>query len=399
MEHTNGISLKVIFLDNGNWWNFFCLHADKLRPAIIKNVLKMLACQTALLGYHTYTCPTCGFQKKVYHTCKSKFCSSCGKKATDRWMKEKFSNFPATKWQHITFTLPSELWNFFWFNRKLIGMIPPLAAGIILAIAEKKLALPAIYLAIHTFGRDLKRNLHFHLTTTNGGINIYNHNEWIKGIFYYHETIKAQWRYAIINLLREQYEAGNIAMPSNYAHIKNYKQFNKFLDTLYKKNWVVHLQNSTTDHKRNIEYLGRYMMRPPISEARITEYKDGMVTYTYMDHYDKETKSLTVEVMTFIGYVVRHIHDDNFRSIRYYGLLANRVIGKLLPLAHKLLKSKSVIIKKVKLFWRDMIIKAFGYDPLKCIKCGTIMLLELITLPLKIALTDLHEITAHGAFE
>jgi len=165
------------------------------------------------------------FSEKAYHTCKSIFCSSCGKKATDKWMKEKFSNFPATNWQHITFTLPSELWEFFWFKRKLIGMIPPLAAGIILAIAAKKFALPAIYLAIHTFGRDLKRNLHFHLTTTNSGIHIY------------------------------------------------------------------------------------------------------------------------------------------------------------------------------KLFWRDMIIKAFGFDPLKCIKCSTIMLLELIILPLKIALNELHEIIAHGAFE
>jgi len=84
MEYTHGLSIKKIFLSDGNWWKFFLLKNGNFRPAIICNVLKMLACGTKIMGYHLFTCPCCLFQKKVYHTCKSRFCSLCGKKATDK---------------------------------------------------------------------------------------------------------------------------------------------------------------------------------------------------------------------------------------------------------------------------------------------------------------------------
>jgi len=169
VEFTHGISIKSIFLANANWGAFFLLHQFKLRPAIIKNGRKMLSCKTSLLGFHLFTCPKCDHLIKVYHSCKSRFCSSCGKKATDKWVQEKFEMLPNTPWQHITFTMPSILWDLFWVNRHLIGLAPKLAAEIILKEARLKKALPGIFLAIHTFGRDLKRNMHFHLSTT--GVN------------------------------------------------------------------------------------------------------------------------------------------------------------------------------------------------------------------------------------
>ena len=158
MEVISGLSLKTIFLDNGNWWKFFIRHPLTLfRPAVITNVLKMLICKTDLLGYHTFTCPNCQHSIRVPHSCKSKFCSSCGKKATDQWINNALNTLPQTIGQHITFTLPSEFWPLFWLNRELMNLVPPIAAGIIKDYAGKKGILPGIYLAIHTFGRDLKR--------------------------------------------------------------------------------------------------------------------------------------------------------------------------------------------------------------------------------------------------
>ena len=87
-----------------------------------------------------------------------------------------------------------------------------------------------------------------------------------------------------------------------------------------------------------------------------------------MDHYEKTTEIITLPVMEFIGRLVAHIPDENFRLIRYYGWLSNRTRGKLLPVVFKLLK-KPVNKPKNAIKWRDMIFNTFGIDPLCCPIC------------------------------
>ena len=86
-------------------------------------------------------------------------------------MDKKATNvLPKTRWQHITFTIPDSLWPIFWLNRNLFGLISAIAAGVIKEIAAKKKLVVGIFTALHTFGRDLKRNVHIHLSVTCGGI-------------------------------------------------------------------------------------------------------------------------------------------------------------------------------------------------------------------------------------
>ncbi len=210
MEIVTGISFKKIFLDKGNWWKFFIRYPKELfRKAIIVNVVKMLICKTALLGFHRYICPNCHYSIPVKHTCKSRFCSSCGKKATDQWMATSLEVLPKTTWQHITFTLPDVYWDFFWLNRYLMNLLPKIAADIIKELAAKQGAKVGIYLAIHTFGRKLNRNYHLHLSTTCAGLS-FDHKKWIKGLYFDHEPIKKMWRYRVTKLLRDEYKANRL---------------------------------------------------------------------------------------------------------------------------------------------------------------------------------------------
>ena len=52
--------------------------------------------------------------------------------------------------------MPSELWDLFWLNRDLLNQITKLAADCIMTLASKLDVVPAIFTALHTFGRDLK---------------------------------------------------------------------------------------------------------------------------------------------------------------------------------------------------------------------------------------------------
>lgn len=397
MEYVTGIKIRNILLHNGNWWKFFLKYRNLIRLSIIINVLKVIVCRTSFLGYHSMFCPNCMNTIKFPHSCKSRFCSTCGKKATDDWIKNSFNAFPDTLWQHITFTMPDLLWDFFWVNRYLMNKIPLIAANIIKQLSRQKGFIPGIYLASHTFGRDLKRNIHIHLSSTVGGLSL-SYDKWISNVYFYHDSIKKMWRYQIISLLRNEFKSGHLKLPPDLKHIRSYSAFCSWTSLLYNKDWVVHLNKQSDNLKLNVDYLGKYLKRPPIGETRIKSYDGNTVTYSYLDHYTNSTASMSLPVLSFIARLVTHIPDSNFRVIRYYGFLSNRLRSKLLPIVYKLLKIKNTPSKKVYTHWRDMIKNVFHYDPLKCKLCGTIMSLHRIIFPSSASIVSMHKEIAHGYF-
>jgi hypothetical protein len=391
---TKNIGLKQIFLHNQNWWKFYLKHSHLIRDSIITAVIKMLVCRTSVLGTMRYVCPKCFEEKYVSFTCKSRFCPSCGKKATDNWIKTKFNQLPDTKWQHITFTMPSLLWPFFWVNRYLQNRVPKIAADIILELAKEKGFLPGIFLAIHTFGRSINKNFHLHLSTTTGGLSLKD-NIWKEGSFYHH-PIKKRWRARVIDLFREEYKAGRLKLPPDLKQINNYISFNSWLQQFFDYDWVVYLQKPCKDMRRNVTYLGRYIKRPPIAETRIIDYDGKTVTFSFLDHYDDTHKSMKLLVVEFIKRLISHIPDKNFRVIRYYGFLATRVSKQLLPIVYEQLQIRKSMVK-VNKSWRGMIIDIFGYDPLLCPRCKTQMIFAAFDQGMKISIDNaFHESIAKG---
>ena len=198
-------TIKQILTTNQSWWRFYEKHKTVLRPAIPKAIVKLLSCRHIVRGYSEYRCqnPACPHLKRIHFTCKSKACSSCGKKATEVWIEKQQQILPRTSWQHIVFTMPSELWDFFWLNRELLNVIPKLAADCIKAIAGKKKVTPGIFIAIHTFGRSLKRNVHIHASVTTGGVTE-DSSQW-KDLFFKQHILMKMWRYKIITLFRKAF--------------------------------------------------------------------------------------------------------------------------------------------------------------------------------------------------
>ena len=330
--------LKELFRKDGTWWGFFEKYKHCMRPAIVDNVLKMLSCGLTVRGYAIFQCSNleCSHQKKVCFSCKSRFCPTCGKKLTDQWIEEQKAILPDTEWQHITFTMPAELWELFRYNRELLGCLSGLAAKIILKAARKKGILPGIFTALHTFGRDLKWNVHVHLSVTVGGLA--NDNTAWKPLYYCKKALMPMWRYEIISLFREAYNRGELKLPKDLqATCPNKAAFNRWLNIHYQKSWIIHFAKPSKNHHRNIKYLGRYLKRPPLSMSRLRHYDGKEVIFSYLNHATKEYLRFSSKVEDFIKRLVQHIPDKGFRMIRYYGFLATRVRSKLLPKVYDLL--------------------------------------------------------------
>lgn len=103
---------------------------------------------------------------RVGFSCKSRFCTSCGKIYTQNCafkLKEEFLNVPHV---HATFSLPTGFYrNFFFHNRSKLGDLAN-AAHQALKYTLRKLG---IHSNIHTFARDLDWNPYIHCIFTLGG--------------------------------------------------------------------------------------------------------------------------------------------------------------------------------------------------------------------------------------
>ena len=86
---------------------------DNFRPNASIEVKKIIDCYNKDLGSSVYECPSCNDIIFIGHTCKSRFCSSCGYK----YKNDRVENILQTAYncQHrqIVFTIPKELRKYF----------------------------------------------------------------------------------------------------------------------------------------------------------------------------------------------------------------------------------------------------------------------------------------------
>lgn len=371
------LTLKSFLLRNHNWLRFYETFKNRIRDDIVYSIVNLLSCRNIVRGYSEFICenPNCTHSKKICFSCKNRACSSCGKKATAVWIQKQVKNFPETTYQHITLTMPEEFWDLFWLNRFLFNSICSLAAGCVKTIAKTHGIKPGIFLALHSFGRNLKRHVHIHLCTTLGGLDK-NNNEWKELPKIKKEIIMPIWRARLIKLLRKTYQKGILILPKAYNQLQNdYKAFNQFLDFHYRRYWHVYCSKPEKQYHRNIEYLARYVKRPPIANSRLIHYNSTHVKFWYYDHKNRQKRIFKCSPFEFIQRVIQHIPDKGFRIIRYYGFLANALRGKLLPIVNKLLNLQKESFNYVARY-TELMQLSFNFNPLKCILCGSMLRLS-----------------------
>lgn len=375
---SKNISLSDIFSSPA--WDSFCdQNKNRIRPDVLENVEKILLCRTGKLGFTSYKCE-CGYSSKVPFTCKSRFCSTCGKIACDNWMNRVISwSLPNMQYHHVVFTIPEQLRNFLILHRKdgLDSLFKASTKALIQVFQEKYHCKPGIISIVHTFGGDIKWNPHVHSIVTCGGLSS-NKQSWIWTKFLPFNLLRQSWKYHLVSALR-------LWAKSVFSDSK-YKTFNTFLDSLYKKDWYINVGKKLDSLEFTIRYIGRYAKRPVLAETRIIDFDGENVSFSFRDKQTKKESVLSFPVFEFIGKLIRHIPIKNHRMIRYSGIFANRVKATLLLLVQNLLsanKQKLVYLKQNVLSWRDRIKLFTNIDPLQCPNCSRIMYLASISIRLR----------------
>ena len=349
------------------------------RDCEIENIDIMLHCGDPAFGGAMYGCPSCGELKFVPFRCKSRFCPSCGTKyAMERTASMSFKLI-RVRHRHCVFTVDELLRPFFLEDRSLLNCLFHAVSSVVLSLFRRmnrsKNYTPGFIMVLHTFGRDLKWNPHIHCLISEGG---FSDDGFWKNVSHFNYTyLRNAFRTALLNELEMRIG------PS----------FKKTKALCYRNNkhgFYVYAKPKKCDPDTVVKYIGRYLGRPTIALSRIDSYDGETVTFHYNRHEDDAYVQETLPVLDFIRRLIRHIPEKHFKMIRYGGLYARRRESDK-KLNRAISREKHHFFRSF-LEWRTAILHSFGYDPLKCPKCGTTMLfLELYFNHQRVSLEELYE--------
>jgi len=329
------------FIDNNRSWLTW-LH--------LRVLFAIEHCRTAVLGGHLDRCSQCGHTAISYNSCRSRHCPKCRTNARDQWLAERGKELLPVKYVHVVFTIPHELSWLALRNKKVVyDLLFRASAATLLEIAAdpKHLGAEIGFLSVlHTWGQNLQHHPHVHCVVPAGGLSP-DHQHWVHPRYAFFLPVKVLgrvFRGKFTAGLKRAFHQGELQFSGRLKGLEEKKAFHTFLRPLFRKDWVVYAKRPFGGPEHVLHYLARYTHRVAISNHRIVNVADGKVTFRWKDYAHKSKQRLmTVTGEEFLRRFLLHTLPRGFVRIRFYGFLANRRRGALLPLCRERLKAAPLL--------------------------------------------------------
>ena len=78
-------------------------------PAQQKMMHDIAVCRTAQLGGHAEHCPSCGFERYAYNSCRNRHCPKCQTFTRVQWVEDRKAELLPVPYCHLVFTVPPAL--------------------------------------------------------------------------------------------------------------------------------------------------------------------------------------------------------------------------------------------------------------------------------------------------
>jgi len=339
-------SVRDILLDNSNWDKYKLSHKAELRAEQTKEVDAMLLCNDPSKGYFYYYCPDCNLDILSHFKCNSRICSRCGKAYVDKWAKKVVKRMLDVSHSHIVFTMPSDLWLLIKDDWQCIK---ELSAAVYRVMTEtmmkssKHAITPGMISSLHTYGKDIKYNVHFHTIVTEGGMD--ENNIWRTVNYFPYFLLRIKWKLYVLDIITKYAER----TMDNQLLLESIRYHR------YRNGFNVRVIKTGMSKKELVRYIARYIRHPAISDRRIVGYDGKNVTIVCEDKEERRKWYVSFTVDEFITRLIQHIPTKNFKMLRYYGLYSRT-------------KNKNAFVKQ------ETITKYFrSRHAINCPSCGKIL--------------------------
>jgi hypothetical protein len=314
-----------------------------------RRVLKDLAwCRTAALGGHIEECDHCGQQRIAYNSCRNRHCPKCQALARARWMAERAKELLPVEYFHVVFTLPDDLAPLGLHNPRVVYKLLFQAAAqsmLHLAADPKHLGADLGFLAVlHTWGQNLHLHPHLHCVVPGGGIAA-DSSRWVScrpGFFLPVRALSRLFRGKFLAYLARVFQQQRLRFHGQLHALAEGNAFQKLLDELRAKEWVVYAKPPLGGPQQVLKYLARYTHRVAISNHRLVKIEDDKVFFRYKDYADNHTtKIMSLDAVEFIRRFLQHVVPSGFMRIRHFGFLAHRCRADKLKVCRQLIQSNA----------------------------------------------------------
>jgi hypothetical protein len=272
-------------------------------------------CRTAAMGGHVHVCEKCGTTHFAFHSCNHRSCPQCGKQDTAEWVERELGKRIGAPYFMVTFTLPQEFRPLF-FTPSAKALYEVFFAGASEALSAT-LANPrwlgaqrcGFTMILHTWNQRLHFHPHIHCIVAGAGFDRDGRLARVKspGFLVPQPVLRVAFRHHFAQRFHALRQGpGQASLPGVEPSV-------------WEKDWGVHLQ-PFGDGKGIIQYLGRYVCRTAISDARMLRVGETTVTFAWKDRAHANAKRTeTLSGVEFVSRYLRHVLPIGMRAIRRYG--------------------------------------------------------------------------------
>jgi hypothetical protein len=245
---------------------------------------------------------------------------------------------------HLVFSVPHTLVPLMWQNKRvLFQLLFEASAATLLEVAAdpKHLGAEIGFLSVlHTWGQTLQPHPHVHCVMPGGGLSP-DHRCWIPSRNHFFLPVKVLskvFRGKFVAGLRRAFRRNKLHFFGACRPLAHEKDFSAFLRTMFREDWMVYAKKPFGGPEHVLHYLARYTHRVAISNHRLVEVTDTHVSFRWKDYaHHSKRRTMTLSHEEFLRRFLQHVLPRGFPRIRYFGWLAHRRRGVLLPLCRTLL--------------------------------------------------------------
>jgi hypothetical protein len=287
------------------------------------------ACRTAQLGGHAEHCPSCGFERYAYNSCRNRHCPKCQTFTRVQWVEDRKAELLPVPYFHLVFTVPHAL------NPLILTHKRPLLTLLFKAVSQTlvqfgqrnlggQIGCPMV---LHPWDQTLGAHGHVHCLMAAGALAA-NEVRWREAdprFLFPVRALSTVFRGKFCEALARLWTTGALPCPEEPTTGGSPADFAPLRAQLYTKEWVVYAKPSFASPEHVLDYVGRYTHRIAIANHRILDVRDGRVRFAYRNRREgNRGQTMTLDADEFIRRFLLHVLPRGFMRLRHYGFLANR---------------------------------------------------------------------------
>lgn len=336
----------------------------------------ILNCKSGRLGINLSQCTDCGYIEVHNNSCRNRSCPNCQAVLKEIWVDKRRAEVIEAPYFHVVFTLPHELNPLIYCNQQLLyGLLHRCCAETLLELSSDKKwlgATPGIIQVLHTWNQELNYHVHMHCIVSGGGLTKDGKiRKSSSNFFICTEVLRDKFKGKYMAYLSSLYENGSLSFSSSCEKLRNSYYWKEWKNNLYEKDWCPYIKETFNGFGNAIEYLGRYTHKITISNSRILDFTESMVTFSARGKKPDEPKRhITLEHTEFIRRYLMHVLPSGFQKIRYYGFLNNRMKNKNLKVIFKLQNGQRFKQRYAGMTMAELLKAVWNFDICLCPECG-----------------------------